>query len=89
MTVSGKLQGFASIVIVFAFAQSPMIFAWILANNFENLQHEAVRVRIGTMYLGVNVKTEESYGISVTVIFLVRRMLFVLETFALLDHPIL
>ena len=74
---------------MFAFTQAPMLFAWVMSTNYDNLDKDSVKRKIGSMYLGVYLEGDDTFGLSVAVVFLIRRSLFVAITFALIDHPAL
>ena len=77
----------AAFVLWLAFLTSPVIFAWVMWENYENLDAPSIRRKIGTMYDDVYLKDDHTYGLSYSVVFLVRRSLFVWISFLLFDHP--
>ena len=86
---TGKVQGSLAIFLMFAFTQAPFLFAWIMSANYDNLDKDSVKRKIGSMYLGVHLKGDDTLGLSVAIVFLLRRSIFVAITFALIDHPAL
>ena len=55
--------------------------------NRHNLNTEVIQNKIGSMYLGVWLEGKSKFGLSLSVVFLIRRSIFVVLTFALFDHP--
>ena len=55
--------------------------------NFKSLDEEYIRSKIGTMYIGVCLSKGRIYGLSYSVVFLLRRTAFVMITFLLYDYP--
>ena len=86
---TGKIQGVLALILMFAFTQAPFLFAWVMSANYKNLDKESVKKRIGSMYLGVHLKGDDTFGLSVAIVFLIRRSIFVAITFALINHPAL
>lgn len=70
---------------VIIFGVSPIIFGVVMYANMDNLDHPSIEKKIGTMYLGV--WKSKGWGLTYSVVFLVRRTLFVILTFALYDQP--
>ena len=62
-----------------------MLFLWVLNNNKPNLGKDQIKSKIGTLYGGLNPK--KPGVISYSPVFLARRSLFVLLTFALFEQP--
>ena len=60
-----------------------------MSANYKNLESEYVKKKIGSMYLGVYLETDDPFGLSLSAVFLIRRSIFVATTFLLIDHPAL
>ena len=60
-----------------------------MSANYKHLESEYVKKKIGSMYLGVYLETDDPFGLSLSVVFLIRRSIFVATTFMLIDHPAL
>ena len=79
------VQGLVAIILVLIFALSPVWFGLVMYANKGNLTHPSIQKKIGSMYLGVWLST--GWGLSYSIVFLIRRSLFVALTFALYDYP--
>ena len=58
-----------------------------MSANFKQLGETKIQKKIGSMYLGVALDDEVAYGLSLSVVFLIRRSVFVAITFGLLNYP--
>lgn len=63
----------------------PVFFIIVLAKNRENLSTLSMRDKIGTIYPGID--TENTFALSYTIVFLFRRSLFCMFTFAMFEIP--
>ena len=86
-TFKGFFQGSISLILVAVLTQSPIFFSWVLSANHSNLSTDYMRKKIGTLYQGVSLADDAPFGLSIMIVFLLRRSLFVLITFSLLEHP--
>ena len=81
------MQGIFAIVLMTGFTSFPLIFAWVMYANLRNLNTEVIQNKIGSMYLGVWIEGKSNFGLSLSIVFLIRRSIFVAITFALYNHP--
>ena len=88
-TTTESAQGAFAIGIIVLFWFWPIIFASVMYQNYSNLGTERIKTKIGTMYPDVLLKTNHTFSLSLTIVFLLRRFLFVLITFTLYDHPVI
>ena len=66
----------------------PIIFALVMFKNRTNLDEVRIQKKIGSMYLGIWVSEKISYyALSYSIVFLLRRSVFILISFLLLDYP--
>ena len=72
-------------IVVFALWLAPILSGIVLYANKDQLDHAAVKKKIGAFYDNFNAK--KSSAMSYPIIFLVRRILFVLTTYFLMDQP--
>ena len=86
-TVAGVSQGIAASILLLAYVSCPIFFALVLWANFENLDKELIQNKIGSMYTHVDLEDRQTYGLALNIVFLIRRTIFVVITFALYDHP--
>ena len=87
LTLSDITQGGLSALIVIVITVAPFIFGIFLYKNIKNLQEEDFERKFGSMYQGVWLVENSKYAIGYSVVFLLRRLLFVILTFALFDFP--
>ena len=82
-------QGILAIFLMTLFTICPLLFALVLYRNNDNLHKQAMRAKIGTMYPGVWLEEDENnrFQLSLIIVFLVRRSIFVALTFSLYDYP--
>ena len=72
-------------IMLLALLSCPFIFYRAMMKNRDNLDVPSVKARIGTLYLGL--RADREYVISYSLVFILRRVVFVLITFALFDYP--
>ena len=82
---TGILNGLISIVLVLGLIALPIFFAVILHRNRSNLETEAMKAKIGTLYLGMRTKTASQRMYSS--IFLARRLLYAILTVVCINNP--
>jgi hypothetical protein len=63
----------------------PGVFALVLRRNRAELWRPSVKAVIGSLYLGIN--TESYWALSYSIVFMMRRSLFVLLMFSLMMQP--
>ena len=80
-------QGFFAIIILIGFILCPLLFIWVMYANSANLEKDSIQEKIGSMYLGVWLGGKIRYGLSLSIMFLARRSIFVAITFGLYEHP--
>lgn len=78
-------QGMFAIVLILSFVAIPILFSYIMWKNRENLNMLSMRNTIGTLYPGID--TESDFALSYTIVFLARRSLFCIFTFAMYEIP--
>ena len=63
------------------------MFGWVMQANYAHLDKDVIRKKIGSMYLGVCLEEDKVtvYGLCHSVMFLLRRSVFVAITFAFYD----
>ena len=88
-TTTESAQRACAIGIIVLFWCWPILFASVMYKNYSNLGTEHIKTKIGTMYPGVLLKTNHAFSLSLSIVFLIRRFLFVLITFTLYDHPVI
>ena len=67
------------------FVLLPLFYAYVMYRNRVHLALPSKRQKIGTLYM--NMDTDKISALSYSIVFLVRRILFVTITFALVDYP--
>ena len=73
-------------IIIFALLNAcPILFLIILCCNRGNLDKAEIKGKIGTLYAGLRPHVKSVWSHSV--VFLLRRLLFVIITFALFSQP--
>ena len=80
-------QAVVAITILALLASAPVVFALILYKNYENLNWLSIQKKFGSAYMGVYLESMDIYPLSYSIIFQMRRMCFVLLTFALFNYP--
>lgn len=73
------------ILVLTVMSLMPLIFAWVLYANKGNLDSAEIKSKIGALYFSL--LPTRSYIGSYSVVFLVRRSIFVIAYFALRYHP--
>ena len=63
----------------------PFIFYYNLNKNRAKLDVPSVKAKIGTLYLGL--RADKEHIISYSMVFMGRRVVFVMITFLLFDYP--
>ena len=63
----------------------PIFFAILLHRNRENLTREEMKAKIGSLYLGIRVKTQGQRLYSS--VYLTRRLMYAFLTVACIDNP--
>lgn len=74
-----------SVVILVFLNICPVVFYFIVSRNADNLDNNDIRSKIGTLYNGLKAKKPNVKTYSL--VFLLRRSLFVALTFILFDYP--
>ena len=64
------------------FALLPFFFAFVIYKNIDDIDYPSIKKKIGSMYSGC--KTDSTLALAYSFIFLVRRLIFVALTFAML-----
>jgi len=77
-----------SYVIVIVLSATPLIAFGILNKNYKSLHLPSMNQKIGSFYLGLKTKSKWA-AVAYSPIFLGRRLVFVIFTFALTSHPYL
>lgn len=78
-------QGLFAIGLIFVFIAIPCLFSFVLWKNRENLNTLSMRNKIGTIYPGI--VTDNDFALSYSIVYLVRRSLFCMFTFAMYEVP--
>ena len=65
----------------------PLVFGFVLYKNYENLNVLSVRKKFGTIYATCHLESMDIYPLSYSIIYMLRRSMFVLLTFALYPLP--
>ena len=63
----------------------PLLFLYVMIKNRNDLGKPSVKARIGTLYLGL--RPERDHVPSYSMVFILRRLIFVAITFALFNFP--
>ena len=79
-------QGSIAVTILVVTTLCPVWFGVVLYKNFDNLNWLSVNKRIGTMYAGAYLD-DSVYPLTYSIVYLVRRILFVFLTFSLSNYP--
>ena len=63
----------------------PLLFLHIMLKYRQELGKPSVKDRIGTLYLGL--RTDRDYVVSYSMVFILRRVVFMVITFTLFNYP--
>lgn len=74
-----------AIALILSFVAVPILFIYTMWKHRENLNTLSTRNSIGTLYHGID--TESNFALSYTIVFLARRSLFCIFTFAMFEIP--
>ena len=82
---TGVLNGIVSIVLLLVLIALPFLFAFVMHKNRKNLTQEAMKAKIGSLYLGMHVKNlgQRLYSS----VFLARRLMYAILTVVCIDNP--
>ena len=86
-TISNIVQGVLAYLLLILMQACPFVFAAILYTQFKNLNRYKCQKKIGSMYTGTYLDGKEYYPVSYSVTFLIRRSVFIIITFKLIDYP--
>ena len=81
------IQGVIAILMIVAMTICPFSFGLILYRNFENLDVLSMRNKFGTIYASCFLDSLDTYPLTYSIIYMLRRSLFVFLTFALYSQP--
>ena len=84
-TSTGIMNAVASIVLLLVLIVLPIYFAILLHRKRQSLTLEEMKAKIGSLYLGMNVKTV--YQRLYSSIFMLRRLLYAILTVSCIDNP--
>ena len=94
LMVSLKFQGFIStiksiftILVVAILVALPALYTFILYRNRDSLEHESIRNKIGSLYVGV--LTKDIFHYLYSIVFLIRRLIYVALLITLKEIPVL
>ena len=73
------------IMMLFFLLLCPLLFLRVMMKYRKELGKPSVKDRIGTLYLGL--RPERDYVVSYSMVFILRRIIFVIITFALFNYP--
>ena len=87
LTISDFAQGAISIALFAGLTMCPIFFAYVMCKNYKNLNRYSIQKKIGSMYLGIWLEELNVYSLTYSLVFLIRRSIFVVLTFALFSYP--
>jgi hypothetical protein len=82
----GKTQMLIAGTVVVLLSVMPFVFIAVLLRNFKTLGKPSMAEKIGSLYVGL--KTDDKWAtVAYPFIFLIRRQIFVVMTFVLVEQP--
>ena len=82
-----KTQSIIAISTLVIFSAWPFVFAIVLYRNYNYLGYRGIQNKISSMYDGVLLRNDYWYSLTISIVFLLRRSLFVFITFVFYDYP--
>jgi hypothetical protein len=79
------MQKLVALVGLIIFTLLPVLFGIILRRKKADLWRPSVKAVIGSLYLGLN--TQSPWALTYTIVFMVRRTLFVAIMFSMMNQP--
>ena len=80
------VQGVSSILLLVLLSFCPIVFVVVLYKNYLNLAWLSIEKKFGSMYMGVYLETMDIYPLTYSIIFQLRRIIFVFLTFFLYNY---